>query len=101
MDHPIPANKVDADQIINLNLFPFPVVTLLADQFSHVHRVRRVLHIQPMTEQPQLAMADEIIIDLRAGEDGGICLHIHSFIGNSVGNGRGRSLCRSTLLPVR
>jgi len=66
VNNPILADKIDTNRIVNLQLFLFAVVALLADQLAQLHGIRAVLPIQPMTEQPQLTVAHEKVVHLRA-----------------------------------
>ncbi len=40
------------------------------DELAEEHRIRGLLHLDAMTEEPDLAMTDEVVVDVRAGDNG-------------------------------
>ena len=44
------------------------LVARFVNELAEQHRVRRLLHLHTMTEKPELAVADEVVVDVGAGE---------------------------------
>jgi hypothetical protein len=58
---------IDDDGAVNVDSFVFPFVARFVDELAQKNRVGGVFHADAAGKEPQLAVADKIVVDVGSG----------------------------------
>lgn len=62
-------DKIDADPVIDDDILFLPFVGCFVDEPPHGNEIGAGLHGDVVRKQPELGRADDVVVDLRAGEE--------------------------------
>lgn len=64
-------DEVDPDPVVDDHVLLLPRITGVVDEPPHADEVGGVLHGDAVREEPELGFTDEVVVDLRSGEEVG------------------------------
>ncbi len=68
MDNPVAADEVYLNRVVNINLLLLPFVGRLMGEFAQIDGIVCMLHLDIFGKAPEFLFADEVLVNLGAGE---------------------------------
>ena len=62
-------DKINADPVVDDHILFLPLVGSFVDEPPHGNEIGAGLHGDVVRKQPELGRADDVVVDLRAGEE--------------------------------